>query len=203
MVGHVRRIPMEALDIETSRAEGEQALQALLTLVRENAGQLAAHDAEQGIVKRLLPIGLAAMKLSLAQRGPGDVGPAVPRADGVLLPREQKLRGRDYLSSFGQFKVARTCYRAPAEPGIFPLDAPVNLPERCSAYFLQEWMPVCEVAHPFKESAGFFAQLFDLEVAESVLMEVAQEAPQAYQDFYAQRPLAPRGHRGGAPGGEL
>jgi len=41
-----------------------------------------------------------------------------------------------------------------------------------------------EVEHPFKESAGFFAQLFDLEVAESVLMEVAQEAPQDYQDFY-------------------
>ena len=34
---------MEALDVETSRAEGEQALQALLTFVRENAGKLAAH----------------------------------------------------------------------------------------------------------------------------------------------------------------
>ena len=131
---------MEALDIETSIAEGEQALQALLTFVRENAGQLAAHEAEQGIFKRRLPIGLAAMKLYCAQRGPGDVGPAVPRADGVLLPREQKLRGRDYFSIFGKFKVARTCYRAPAEPGIFPLDAQVNLPERCYSYFLQEWM---------------------------------------------------------------
>jgi hypothetical protein len=182
---------MEALDIETSRAEGEQALQALLTFVRENAGQLAAHEAEQGIFKRLLPIGLAAMKLYFAQRGPGDVGPAVTRADGVLLPREQKLRGRDYFSIFGKFKVARTCYRAPAEPGIFPLDAQVNLPERCYSYFLQEWMTVFEVEHPFKESAGFFAQLFDLAVAESVLMEVAQEAPQDYQDFYVQRPLSP------------
>jgi hypothetical protein len=182
---------MEALDIETSIAEGEQALQALITFVRENAGQLAAHEAEQGIFKRLLPIGLAAMKLYFAQRGPGDVGPAVTRADGVLLPREKKLRGRDYFSIFGKFKVARTCYRAPAEPGIFPLDAQVNLPERCYSYFLQEWMTVFEVEHPFKESAGFFAQLFDLEVAESVLMEVAQEAPQDYQDFYAQRPLSP------------
>ena len=84
---------MEALDVETSRAEGEQALQALITFVRENAGKLAAHEAEKGIFKRLLPIGLAAMKLYFAQRGPGDVGPAVTRADGMLLPREQKLRG--------------------------------------------------------------------------------------------------------------
>ena len=182
---------MEALEVETSIAEGEQALQALLTFVRENAGQLAAHEAEKGIFKRLLPIGLAAMKLYFAQRGTGDVGPAVTRADGVLLPREQKLRGRDYFSIFGKFKVARTCYRAPAEPGIFPLDAQVNLPERCYSYFLQEWMTVFEVEHPFKESAGFFTQLFDLEVAESVLMEVAKEAPQDYKDFYAQRPLSP------------
>ena len=182
---------MEALDVETSRAEGEQALQALLTFVRENAGKLAAHEAEQGIFKRLLPMGLAAMKRYCAQRGPGDGGPAVTRADGVLLPREQQLRGRDSWSIFGQFKVLRTCYRAPGAPGIFPLDAQGNLPERCYASFLQEWMTVFEVEPPCKASAGCFAQLFALEVAESVLMEVAKEAPQDYQDFYAQRPLSP------------
>ena len=182
---------MEALDVETSRAEGEQALQALLTFVRENAGKLAAHEAEQGIFKRLLPMGLAAMKRYCAQRGPGDGGPAVTRADGVLLPREQQLRGRDSWSIFGQFKVLRTCYRAPGAPGIFSLDAQGNLPERCYASFLQEWMTVCEVEHPCKASAGCFAQLFALEVAESVLMEVAKEAPPDDQDCYAQRPLSP------------
>jgi hypothetical protein len=182
---------MDALDVEMSIAEGEQALQALITFARENAGTLEAHEAEKGIFKRLLPIGLAAMKLYFAQRGPGDVGPAITRADGVLLPREVPLRGRDYFSLFGKFAVARTCYRAPGEPGIFPLDAQVNLPERCYAYFLQEWMTWFEVEHPFKERAGFFAQLFDLDVAESVVMEVAKEAPQDYEDFYAQRPMPP------------
>src|SRR5499426_133860 len=192
MVCYGRRIPMEALDVETSIAEGELALQALITFARANAGKLEAHEAEKGIFKRLLPIGLAAMKLYFAQRGPGDVGTAVTRADGMLLPREQKLRGRDYFSIFGKFKVARTCYRAPAEPGIFPLDAQVNLPKRCYAYVLQEWMTVFEVEHPCKESAGFFAQLFELEVAERVLMEVAKEAPQDYEGFSAQRPMPPQ-----------
>jgi len=50
---------------------------------------------------------------------------------------------------------------------------------------------VFEVEHPFQDSAGFFAQLFDLDVAESVLMEVAQEAPADYEGFYAQRPVPP------------
>ena len=183
---------MDALDVETSIAEGEQALQALLQFAREQAGTLEAHEAEKGIFKRLLPIGLAAMKGYFAERGTGDVGPAVTRPDGVLLPRENKLRGRAYFSLFGKFKVARTCYRTPGEPGICPLDAQVNLPERCYSYFLQEWMTVFAVEHPFKESAGCFAQLFDLEVAESVLMEVAQEAPADYEGFYAQRPVPPQ-----------
>ena len=111
---------MEALDVETSIAEGEQALQALLQFAREHAGKLEAHEAEKGIFKRLLPIGLAAMKLYFAQRGTGDVGPAVTRADGMLLPREQTLRGQDYFSIFGKFKVARTCYRAPRGDGDLP-----------------------------------------------------------------------------------
>src|SRR5262245_56676203 len=152
---------------------------------RETAGTLEAHEAEKGIFKQLLPIGLAAMKLSFAQRGTGDVGPAITRADGEILPREKPLRGRDYWSIFGKFKVARTCDRTPGEPGIFPLDAQVNLPERCYSYFLQEWMTVFAVEHPFPESAGFFAQLFDLEVAQSVVIEVAQEASPDDEAFYA------------------
>jgi hypothetical protein len=187
---------MEALDVETSIAEGEQAFQALLQFAREDAGKLEAHEAEKGIFKRLLPIGLAAMKLYFAQRGTGDMGPAITRADGVMLPRENTLRGRDYFSLFGKFKVARTCYRTPGEPGIFPLDAQVNFPERCYSYFLQEWMTLFEVEHPFQESASWFEQLFALEVAESVLREVAQEAPVDYEDFYAQRPVSPAASAG-------
>ena len=116
-------------------------------------------------------------------------GPAVTRADGILLPREPKLRGRDYCSLFGKFTVARTCYRTPGEPGIFPLDAQVNLPTRCYSYFLQEWMTVFAVEHPFKESASWFEQLFALEVAESAVMAVTKEAPEDYEAFYGQRPL--------------
>jgi hypothetical protein len=130
---------MEALEVERRIAAGEQALHALLQCVRERAGTLAAHEAAKGICKRLLPLGLAAMQRSFAQRGTGDVGPAVTRVDGVLLPREQRRRGRDSCSLFGTFAVPRTGDRTPGEPGIFPLDAQVNLPVRCDSYVLQAW----------------------------------------------------------------
>jgi hypothetical protein len=174
---------MDALDVETSIAEGEHALQTLLKVVSERAGTLEAHEAEKGLFKRLLPSGLAAMKFSFAQRGTGDLGAAVTRADGMLLPRETQLRAHDSCSLLGTFAGPRTCDRTPGEPGIFPLDAQVNFPERCDSYFLQEWMTWFEGEHPFQESAGLFAQLLDLEVAESVLMAVAKEAPQDYESF--------------------
>jgi hypothetical protein len=168
---------MDALEVEMRIAAGAPALQALLQGAREHAGPLEAHAAEQGIFKRLRPMGLAAMKRYCAQRGTGDVGPAITRADGVLLPREQTLRGRDYGSRFGTFAVARTCDRAAGAPGGFPRDQPVNLPERGDSYFLHEWLTWCAVEQPFKDRAGVFEPLFDLDLAESVLMAVAQEAP--------------------------
>jgi hypothetical protein len=123
MLYQVRRIPMDARNVETSIAEGERALQALIQCARESAGKRGAHEAEKGSFTRRRPIGLAAMKRYFAQCGTGDVGPGVTRADGVFLPREKPLRGHDDCSLFGKFAVARTCDRTPGEPGIFPLDA--------------------------------------------------------------------------------
>ena len=105
---------------------------AYLQFTRDHASKIEAHEAEKGIFKRLLPMGLAAMKVYFAQHGTGDVGPDITWADGVDLPRERKPRERDYFSLFGKFAVAQTCYRAPGEPGIFPLDTEFNRPERCA-----------------------------------------------------------------------
>jgi hypothetical protein len=60
MFSHVRRISMEALDVETSIAEGRQPLQALLQFASENAGKIEVHEEGKGILKRLIPNGLAA-----------------------------------------------------------------------------------------------------------------------------------------------
>ena len=48
---------MDALAVEMSRAEGEQALQALLKFASEHTGRLEAHEAEKGIFTRLRPMG--------------------------------------------------------------------------------------------------------------------------------------------------
>ena len=65
----------------------------------------------------------------------------------------------------------------PAQLIAEPLDAQGNCPERGSSYVLQEWMTWFAVEPPCQASAGLCEQLFDLEVAERVLMAVAKEAP--------------------------
>jgi hypothetical protein len=70
---------MDALEVETSIAEGEQALQALLQFARERGGTLEAHDAEKGVFTRRLPIGLAAMQRYFAQRGTGAMSDRLSR----------------------------------------------------------------------------------------------------------------------------
>jgi len=179
---------MEAFAVEASRVEGEEAWQALLSFVQEKAGRLEAQEAEKGIFQRLIPLGLAAMGLYFAERGTGEVGPAVEREDGVVWLREGKCRDRDSFSIFGKLAVPRTCYRAMGEAGSFPLDEQANLPARCYSYFLQEWRTLFAVEPPCKESAGWFEQLFDLELAESVLLEVAKDAPQDSEAVYTQEP---------------
>ena len=143
-----RRIPLDGRDVETSRAEGQPALQALWPCARAPAGTLAAHAAEPGIVTRRMPSGLAALTRSDAEWGTGDGGPAVTRADGIRLPREPQLRGRDDGARVGQGPVARTGSRTPGEPGMFPLEAQVNLPTRGDADVRQAWMTGLAVAPP-------------------------------------------------------
>lgn len=182
---------MEAREGEMRRAEGAQALHALLPCVRERAGTLEAHAAEPGLFKRRLPRGVAAMPLSFAQRGPGDRGPAVTPADGVIRPGEQTRRGRDDVSRCGKCAGPRTCSRTSGEPGIVPLEGQVNRPARGSSYVLPAWRTRFAVEHPFQERRGCFAPRLDLAVAESVLRAVAQDAPQADEACYAQRPVPP------------
>ena len=174
-----------------SLAAGEQALQALITCAREHAGTLEAHEAEQGLFTRLLPMGLAAMQRSFAQCGTGDVGPAVTRADGVLLPRETPLRGRDSCLALRHVRGG---------PDLRPhargaRDRPAGRPgQPARAVRLVRPAGMDDVVRgraPLQGACGWFAPLFDLEVAESVLMEVAQEAPEDYERFSAQRPVAP------------
>jgi len=179
---------MQAFETESSMAQGKMELKKIFDFARNAAreGQ-QAHEAEEGIFRRVFRIAYYALESYFAENGTGDVGTAIEREDGVMLERESSLRPRVYFSVFGKLDVPRTCYRAPGEPGVFPLDEQVNFPMRRYSHFLQEWMAEFCVEQPFSESASKLKRFFDLDLAESVLGTAARERQVDYDAFYEQK----------------
>jgi len=178
---------MEAYDVELSVADGRAALGDLFRYVVSGASELEAHEVEEGIFRRLMPIGRAALMVYFAKKGTGDVGSSIERSDGKALGRQSSLSNRDYFSVFGKLPVPRTCYRTPGETGVFPLDREVNMPERCYSYFLQEWMNVFNVEHPFAEGQNLIKRFFSHALSQTAMQNVANDAHEDYDSFYEQK----------------
>jgi len=178
---------MNAYDIETSIAEGEHSFEDLIKYVLENAEGLEAHEMEETIFKKVKPIALAALKTYFAKRGTGDLGDEIETESGAILKKESHLRSREYISIFGSLPIPRTCYRRIGEPGIFPLDEEVNLPERAYSYYLQEWMNLLSIDHPFQEGAKRLNKLFGCSLAERSMVNVSREGSGDYDEYYAQK----------------
>jgi hypothetical protein len=182
---------MKALSIERSICEGEREVKELFEFVTKQAGDLTAYQMEQHIFTKVMHIGLAAMKGYFAAKGTGDVGETLPLPDGRRARRADALCGRDYFSVFGKFKVPRTVYRAFARPGVMPLDAQADLPERCYSYVLQEWMDHVSIRESFQEAEGTLATLLGVQVSAS-RYEVVNRASithEGYEQFYDEKPL--------------
>jgi hypothetical protein len=189
---------MKALSIERSMCEGERDVKELFEFVIGKAEAMTAYQMEQGIFARVLQIGLAAMKCYFAAKGTGDVGETIPLNDGTVASKADVLCGRDYFSVFGKFKVPRTVYRAFARPGVMPLDAQADVPERCYSYLLQEWMDHLSIRESFADADVTLATLLGVQVSVS-RFEVVNQASvthDSYAQFYAEKPPPSPGKEG-------
>jgi len=180
---------MKALSVERSICEGERDVKELFEFVTTHAEEMTAYQMEEDIFARVMRIGLAAMKGYFAAKGTGDVGEQLVFPDGVVASKGEAFCGRDYFSVFGKFHVPRTVYRAYARPGVMPLDAQADLPERCYSYLLQEWMDHLSIRHAFKESEMTLDKLLGVQVSASRFEVVNQDSVTriGYEQFYAEK----------------
>lgn len=180
---------MKALSRERSICEGNQEVKELFEFVTRHAADMTAYQMEQDIFARVMQIGLAAMKCYFAAKGPGDVGDTLLLPDGRVASKAAALCGRDYFSVFGKFTVPRTVYRAFARPGVMPLDAQADLPERCYSYLLQEWMDHVSIRESFQESEMTLKTLLGRQVSASRFEVVNQDSitQDDYEQFYAEK----------------
>jgi len=178
---------MNAYETENTIAYAREGFERLIDYVKDNAEKMDAHEMEEGIFKKLIPIGQAALKTYFAEKGTGDVGEEIQREDGVVLKREWGMRSRTYSSIFGEIVVPRTCYRRLGEAGIFPLDEAVNFPEHCYSYYLQEWMNMLSLDHPYVEGAKRLKYFFGISLVESVMATVSRNGAEHYDAFYEEK----------------
>ena len=180
---------MKALSVEKSILGGEKEVKELFDFVTGNAGNLKAYDMEKEIFSRVMLIGMAAMKCYFAEKGTGDAGDQLISEGGIMFYKESTLRGRDYFSVFGKVRVPRTYYRCDGQPGIMPLDAMADLPERCYSYLLQEWMDMMSIRESFRESETTLTKLLGLRVSASRFEIVNQSSSTSYDRFYDEKEL--------------
>jgi len=178
---------MQPYDVEQSIVEGRHELNQLFDTIIRNASSIDSYEAERFIFSEVMKVGYAAMKVYFASVGTGDVGENIQTPEGSLYSREASLRGRNYFSVFGKLKVPRTCYRKKGLPGIMPLDAKVNFPQRCYSYLLQQWMSLCGVRDSFDESKVTLNSLLGINISQSRFEIVNHEASKKYDQFYKEK----------------
>lgn len=180
---------MQPYSIENTVIEGDKTINALYRYVEENAVNFDAYRMEKDIKKRLNDLGVVMMKLYFAAKGTGDVGQTLILEDGSILKKESGLRERILFSAFGKLAVPRTCYRIKDRPGIMPLDAQANLPDRSYSYLLQEYMDLLNITDPFGQSSDILEKLTGLKVYPNRFEAVSRTSCTNYDQYYEAKPL--------------
>ncbi len=174
---------MEAFSVEKSIKSVDQLVKKLFDYIQNNAAKSDAYSIEREIQRRVMEIGKAAMESYFAERGTGDVGGEIIK-EYVIFKKQTELRRKDYFSIFGKIKVPRSYYYAKGHNVVFPLDAEVNMPERCYSYLLQEYISILGVNNSFGETSSILEKILGINIKTSRAEVVIGEAACDYDAFY-------------------
>ena len=94
----------------------------LFALIKEDAHNFEAAEAEQTIFSEILKLGLLSMQYYFSCKGSGDFGETVQTKDGKIYKKKKKLFSKSYFSVFGKLQVLRTGYVSADGLRIIPLD---------------------------------------------------------------------------------
>ena len=123
------------------------------------------------------------MQYFFAEKGTGDVGPTLKLDNIKILEKESCLRGRDYYSIFGKFKVRVLAIALMDFGGVMPLDFQADLPNRCYSYFLQEIQDIFSIRDSFGEASLSLEKLLGLKISSSRFEVISQDTSTSYDEF--------------------
>ena len=154
--GLIQRSSPSAVALSLARARREfKALEEWL--LREETCQLPLHEVEREQERRGREIQRLLLEAHMAQRGTGEVGPAIEvraadSSEPEVLQTHRRLDPRHPQTIFGEITIERLGSRHPGSPAVHPLDDQLPLPHRSFSYELQRRLLKAVVQGPFDEA---------------------------------------------------
>jgi hypothetical protein len=165
----------------------------------EEALGLPEDAVERGLEVRGREVSRLMLQSHLDARGTGDVGLRlkVTTAEGEVQDRRaERDDRRQVVSLFGPVRAVRTAYTARGQETIHPLDAELELPARSPSYEVQRRLVDEAVRGPFDEAVTALERSTGNLFPKRTVEQVAGDASQDFEAFYAQRSAPPAADTG-------
>jgi Flavin-binding monooxygenase-like len=183
-------------------AHARQEFHALETwLMSDESCQRPRHEVEREQERRGREIQRLLLEAHVAQRGTGDVGPAV-EVGTTESPGEPMLHPHRRLDPyhpqtiFGEITVERTGYCRPGAAAVHPLDDYLQLPRRSFSYELHRRLIQAAVQGPFAEATARVAEATGVVIPKRSAEQLVWEAAQDFEPFYQRRTPPPEAATG-------
>ncbi len=149
-----------------------------------NAQQL--HEVEHSLFKLLLDMGKSLLNQFLEKKLVESKSSNIIK-DNQTLPL-QSIKKRNYLSIFGNIKIARAYFWKQGCLGVFPMDAELNMPKHLHSHLLDKWIQHRVTEGPYEESIDSICDLLDLKVSKRLVQQITDQASQYVENYYQQKP---------------
>src|SRR5919106_1419736 len=182
---------MEQMSADCNPERMAHTLNDLKSYVERAAQQdVAAHEVEAEIWRRVLQLGHQALDLLFHLVGSGDVGETAALPDGREVRRLEGLHARVYQSVFGRFEVERTVYgsREGQKIEYVPFDTQLQLPESDFSYLLQDWCQGLAVEHAYRRVPETLGRILDIKPPVDSLERMNVKMAQRVGGFRQSRP---------------
>lgn len=97
------------------------------------------------------------------------------------------MKNRNYLSIFGNIKIARPYFWKLGSTGACPIDAELNMPKHLHSYLLDKWIQHRVTEEPYEEAINSICDLLDQKVTKRLVQQITNQASQDVEEFYRQK----------------
>ncbi len=169
-------------------AQVQQDFQELLEYVTGPATRTStAYEVERTLLRRLLAMGLALLRLFFMTRAATrPMGPV--RSPGGALLTYHDRRETTYYSVFGKLEFRRHAFAVPGQPVVCPLDAELSLPERCYSDLLREWLSYGSTDESYRETRAVLRRILGHSLSLGAIETGVAEAAVDVEAYYKQPP---------------